>query len=189
MSGWKRLWAGLCRFARERGGAVAVEMAALAPVLLVLLLGTADLGWRLLAEYRLGRAAASLADLVARVQSLEEEDVTNAFDAARNLLAPFDLERDGAALVSGVEALGSGQPVVRWQRELASALDLASRVGRPGSRADLGDLRLEPGEAVVVAEVYLRFRPLVGWVLADERLLYRRWVAMPRYGTLDDPSS
>ncbi len=190
MRAWWRSWSGrLAALRRARRGAVAVEMAVTAPVLLVLLLGTLDVGWRLLAEYRLGRAAATLADLVARVQTLEESDVDNAFDALRSLTPPFDLARDGHAVVSGVRADGAGVPVVVWQREADFGLRLPSRVGREGQRADLGDTALEPGEAVIVAEVFLRFRPLVGFVQRGERLLHVRWIAAPRYGALDDPSS
>jgi len=186
---WRRWCARLRALRRARRGAVAVEMAVTAPVLLVLLLGTLDVGWRLLAEYRVQRAAATLADLVARVRTLGESDVDNAFDALRGLASPFDLVRDGGALVSGVRADGAGVPVVAWQREADFGLDLPSRVGRPGQRADLGDTALDPGEAVIVAEVFLRFRPLVGFLPGGERLLYVRWIAAPRYGSLDDPSS
>lgn len=177
------------RLVRSTCGAAAVEMALVAPVLLVLLFGTLDVGWRLLAEYRLSQTAASLADLVARARDLRPNDLENAFAALPSIAAPFDLRTDGTAIVSGIEADAAGRALVVWQRRSPWGLPLGSVLGAPGASVPRELVVLQPREAVVAGEVVLRFRPLVGLVLPGERTIRRVWFAAPRYGVLDDPSS
>ena len=63
-----------------------------------------------------------------------------------------------------------------------SPVDWSSRIGSPGSSASIGDLELEAGENLVIAEAILHFRPLVGLVVTEPREIYTRAYARPRYG-------
>ena len=166
---------------------VAVEMAVAAPVLVVLLLGALDVGWRILAEYKLQRAAATLADLVARDRQVTESGINDAFTALQSISAPFDLENDGRAIVSSIRDEDGVSPEILWQRLSPQGLDVDSRIGGEGEIADLDDVvDLNAGEAVIVAEVFYRFDPIVGFFIQDQQLLYFRWVATPRFGSLDE---
>jgi len=180
---------GMWRFLVHTRGGAAVEMALVTPVLVALLFGTIDVGWRLLAEYRLAKAAATLAHLVARARELGPSDMANAFAALPALARPFDLRVDGAAIVSGIEADGGGSGSVVWQQRSPWGIATPSVFGGPGAWVPGDVLQLQPGEAVVAAEVILRFRAPVGLVLPGEREIRRLWFAAPRYGALDDPSS
>ncbi|GBD42883.1 hypothetical protein HRbin40_00343 [bacterium HR40] len=165
-------------------GVAAVEFALVAPVLVLLLLGVLDLGWRLFAEYRLGRAAAAAAELTARARELHEADLEEALRATAAIAAPFGPAADGAVIVSGVRNETGIRPVVLWQRVWPPAATVSSRVGPPGGAAELGALRLEVGESVIVAELFHRFEPLVGLLFRQPEQLYYRWIAAPRYGPL-----
>jgi len=166
---------------------IAVEMALAAPVLVVLLLGALDVGWRILAEYKLQRTAATLADLVARDRQVTESGISDAFAALAAISAPFDLENDGRAIVSSIHDDDGATPEILWQRSSPSGIDVDSRLGAEGEIADLDTVvDLEAGESIIVAEVFYRFDPLIGFFLEDDQLLYFRWVATPRFGSLDE---
>ncbi len=169
-----------------RRGVVAVEMALVAPVLIALLLGTLDLGWRILASYKLERAVAALADLSARSRDLSADDIGDIFEAVMPIAAPFEL--GGATVIlSGVRDDTGNRPIVVWQQRNGPADGDESRIGGEGDVADLGDtLDLEAGESVIVAELFFDFQPLVGFLLRQPQELYFRWIARPRSGTVTE---
>lgn len=182
----RRLRTLLRRLHASDSGVAAVELALLAPVLIAFLLGVLDVGWRLVAEYKLTRAASSLAELVARARELREADVEDAFRATLEIASPFDLDANGLAVVSSVRDDTGTTPVVLWQRRNPPQAGGTSRVGLPDGPADLGDLDLEAGESVIVAEISYTFEPLVGFVFSRPTELYYRWIAAPRYGALTE---
>lgn len=167
-------------------GVAALEFALLAPVLIVVLLGVLDTGWRLLAEYRLTRATSALAELVARGRELHEADIADAFRAALEVASPFAPDGDGTLLVSGVLDATGHRPLVLWQRRFPPVSGHASRIGRPGGPADLGPVDLDRGDSVIVAETFATFEPLVGFVFREPQELYHRWIVAPRFGALTE---
>lgn len=178
--GWLR------RFRRCQRAVAAVEMALAAPVLIGLLLGTLDVGWLLLAEYKLQRASATLADLIARDRQINERAIADSFKALAAITTPFDLGAQGRALVSSIRDDSGRTPRILWQRQSQGGITVTSRIGSPGQIANLdGLIDLERGESVIVAEIFYRFDPLVGFVVAKPRTLYYAWVATPRYGSLE----
>lgn len=177
---------GLGRFLADLRAIVSVEMALVLPVLLLLFAGAADLGWLLLAQHKIGRAAGALADLTARAAELRESEVTDMFRAVGEITAPLGFATRGRAHVSTVtNSLGTGGRL-RWQRASPGGLAVASRIGSTvGALADLGSgLTLALGEEVVVAEVQIRVPPLIGIVVTGPRTLYARVVLRPRYGSV-----
>ncbi len=176
----------LAAFRRCRRAVVAVEMALVAPVLIALLLGTLDLGWRVLAAYKLERAVAALADLSARSRELSAGDLADIFEAVMPIAEPFELE-EGTVIVSGIRDDTGNRPIIVWQRRSGPEEGDASRIGREGEVADLDEmLDLEAGESVIVAELVFRFEPLVGFLLRQPQELYFRWLARPRSGAVTE---
>lgn len=173
----------LRRFARCERGAIAVEFALVLPVLLALLLGAADVSWLVYAEHKTTRIAMSLADLTARAEELSPTDITDLFAAVARVAEPFDIVADGRAVVTSVTNPNGTGARIAWQRANGRR-SATSRIGAPGATADLGgDITVRQGETIVVGEIFLRFRPLVGFVL-DEREIYLRLYQRPRFGTV-----
>jgi Flp pilus assembly protein TadG len=175
----------LRRFCTDRLGTLPVEFALVLPVLILLLVGTADVAWLYIANNKVQRAAAAVADLTARTARIHASDVDDLFAAAREVAAPLDLSGSGRVFVSSVNRpLGSGPRVV-WQRATSGGLVVASRVGTAGGSADLGgSLTLAPGEEVIVGETFLEVEPLFGLVVRGRQRLYVRALQRPRYGTV-----
>lgn len=183
---FSRIRARLRRLRLSESGVAAVELALLAPVLVTFLLGVLDVGWRLVAEYKLTRAASALAELVARARELREADVEDAFRATVEVASPFTLETDGVAILSSVQDETGDAPVVLWQRRYPPQAGGTSRVGVANGPADLGDFDLEAGESMIVAEIVYTFEPLVGFLFPQPTELYYRWIAAPRFGALTE---
>jgi len=181
------------RLRRDGRGILSVEMALVLPVLVLLLVGAADVVWLYVAQDKLQRAAATVADLTGRTAELRPADVEDLFRAAREVTAPLDFATAGRAFVSAVSNPdGTGARVV-WQRATNGGLSVASRVGTSGGRADLGGaLTLARGESLVVGEAFLEVRPLFGLLVRGPQRLYARTFLRPRYGSVTlvaDPSN
>jgi|GEM_PF-1143194 len=180
-----RLAAPLRNFRSDRHGVLPVEMALVLPVLVLLLVGAADVVWLSIAHEKLQRAASVIADLAARTEEIPASTVDDIFRAASEVAAPFDLRGEGRAFLSLVgNPLGTGSRVL-WQRATAPGLGATSRIGTPPGPADLaGALTLASGENVVVGEVLVDVRPLFGLIVRGPQRFYRRAFQRPRYGTV-----
>ncbi len=180
----RRRWNRICSDARA---IAAVEMALVTPVLLLLLLGTLDVGWRILADFRVQKVAATMSDLTARAKNLTEADVQDSFKAAASIASPFDIDGAGRVIVSGIRRDTGAPAEIVWQRLSPSGIEVTSKIGVEGGTADLeGIIDLQEGESAIITEVYFQFTPLVGFVLPGLSTIYEYWVARPRFGQVDE---
>ena len=175
--------AALRRFALDQSAVSAVEFALVAPVLLLLSLGTVEVGRFALLALKLQHAATTLADLATREEELSAATLDGLFAATRHVTAPFDLEGNGLVVVTGVSAEDGEGATVSWQRSRGD-LEVESEVGSVGAAARLpAELTVDDGETVVSAEVFFRHQPwLLG--LVPETTLRRIALYRPRLGTL-----
>jgi len=77
-------------FWRNQTGVAAVEFALILPSLLLLYVGTVEIGQGLTAARKLNNAAVVTADLMAQSESLSTDDMNDIFAAAQATLAPYD---------------------------------------------------------------------------------------------------
>lgn len=171
--------------ANDRRGTLPVEFALVLPVLILLLIGGADVTWLYIANNKVQRAAAVIADLTARTDEIHVRDVVDMFQAAREVTAPLDFAGSGRAFVSSVANLPGIGVRVLWQQGTNAGLAVSSRIGNPGGAADLGGaLTLAQGEEVIVGEAFLEVAPLFGLIVSGPQRLYVRALQRPRYGTV-----
>ena len=78
----------LVRFWRDRRGVSAVEFAFIAPVMVLMFFGVAELSSAMMAERRASDVASTLGDLVARCSGVNDADITDIFSAATTTWAP-----------------------------------------------------------------------------------------------------
>ncbi len=178
----KRLW-------RDRRGVSALEFALVAPFLVFLAMGTIEFGRLILLTQKLQNSAFLFADLAARDKTLSEDKLDDIFLALDNLLQPFDLEGQGAAVITSVSAEADGDMVVNWQRIGGGELEVESIVGEEGGAAELPEgVEMAGGETLIVTEVCYAFAPIFR-NLSSPALLRRVTYYKPRLGslaTLDD---
>lgn len=178
----------LARLMRDGRGVSAVELALIAPVLLLLALGVVELGRFVALATRLQHAATTLADLATRDETLSEAALLNLFSAVRHVTDPFDMSAEGVAIVSAAGRLDDRGPRVLWQRRGAGALPATSDVGQAGGAAATpAALLSQDGDTVIAAEVYYRYSP---WLLGivPETTLRRVAYYRPRLGSLQELS-
>lgn len=98
---------------RDQRGASALEFALVAPLLILLLLGVADLAPTTMAKFKTANATQSAADLATQFSDMQPSDMVNVFAGGADVLAPFS----GANLVlriTNVAADGQGNAFVYW---------------------------------------------------------------------------
>lgn len=181
---------------------VALETAVLLPFILLLMLGSWETYAYLRAASIVDRTAFTVADTLARKSllydrsSADDGDFLGAYyEAALEIARPLDLADGGSLIVSAVHNDGDATTIT-WQRRAPySSGGASSAIGGEGDSPTLltgegAPVALRTGETVVVAEVFLPFRPFL-WsraVWSDAPLtvtLYHRAVFMARYGGID----
>lgn len=167
-------------------GNVAVEFALALPVLLLLLLASAELGRYVLLNQKIDRVAVTMSDLVARVETISEDQLDDIFDAAAHVAEPFDLGGRGRVVISSVTNDDGEGATIAWQRAGGGSFLTASEVGTEGAAADLpDDFAVREGETAIVSEVFFNFEPFLSEMIVSPRVIYRRAHHRPRLGTLD----
>lgn len=171
-------------------GNVVVEFALALPVLLMMLLASAELGRFVLLNQKIDRVAVTMSDLVARVETISEDELDDIFNAAGHVAEPFDLGGQGRVVISSViNADGTGATVA-WQRAGGGAYIAASEIGIEGGAASLpGDFDVREGETAIISEVFFDFEPFLSEMIVSPQVIYRRAHHRPRLGTLDSIES
>lgn len=172
----------------DRRGALMAELAAVLPVLTVLLLAGVEVSRYALLNQKLDRVATTIGDLAAQAKTLTVAELDSLLAAARHVAKPFDLDSQGVVIVTSVGAL-NGTPEVNWQRAGAGSHVATSAIGTPGNDANLPEgLQVDPGETVIVAEVFYSFAPFLFDSLIPETEIYHRAFFRPRVGSLAELS-
>ena len=143
----------------DRRGIAAAEFAMLAPVLLLVLLGTTDMVLWMRSWLQVTQAASKLGDIIGQYASLHEADFTGTFyPVAQNIAGSALVQCDpnnvanGNVVISGVTTSG-GQSTVTWQRMQGTCI--ASQVGTQGNPATLPGGYVPPDSVgLIVIEVW-----------------------------------
>jgi TadE-like protein len=173
--------------ARSSGGATAVEFALAAPVLILLMLGSVELGRFVILNQKLDRVAVSMADLVARAETISDGQLDDIFIAAAQVAQPFPIADAGRVIVSSVTNPDGDGAEIAWQRGGGGTLVASSRLGSEGNSADLpSDFDVREGETAIISEVFFEFEPFLSELIVRPQTVYKRAYHRPRLGTLDE---
>ena len=172
-------------FAADCHGVSAVEFGLALPVLLLLLMASADVGGLALANLKIYNAASSMADLVSRDKTIQTATLNDLYGAATQITNPLDLADNGKVIITSVSADTPDDPRIFWQSSGGGTLPATSEVGTTvGDPANLpADLQVEAQETIIVAEVFYRFKPLFGFLTSDTTIYHSAYYR-PRLGTL-----
>lgn len=162
----------LFRFLRDRRGVSAVEFALIAPLLLVLYAGLAELCQAMIAERRAGHAASAVADLITQSDTISTSDLTDIFAIGRTIMNPFP-EAPLKVRVTSLTADAQKKTKVDWSR--GSGLSAYA----PGATVPI-TLTLEPGESVVMAETSYVYNSPIGYMLPSPLSFEETYILRPR---------
>jgi Flp pilus assembly protein TadG len=175
----------LRKFISDRSGNALIETAFAMPILLVIILGGAEISRYVLLHQKLDRVAASIGDLVAQAETISATDIDNLFAAAKFVVKPFELSNQGTVIVSSIGASDGNPAKVNWQRSGAGTLSAPSEIGASGANAILpAGFNIVSGDTAIIAEIFYDYTP---WLLSDftsPSRLYYRAMFRPRFGSL-----
>lgn len=167
------------KFLSDRRGLGAVEFALIAPILLLIYLGSVDLADGVDTNKKVSRSASVLADLVARQLSVTTKDLNNMFNIGRASLLPYGRSspkiRITAIRIDGTSTAKNLTPKVDWS--YANVADFAAKKGAVG---DLPSNLLSEGSYFIKVDVELDYKPLNAWISTSIPMRETYYLA-PRY--------
>lgn len=182
----------LARFRRENRGSILVETAGAIPIVVLLAMGGAEFARYVLLHQKLDRVAASVGDLIAQQETINEQQLADIFSSIDDVLAPFDLGTEGVVIVSS-SAIPTGgvdcdTAEILWQRT-AGTYSASSQVGSAGGSATYpsvpGGFCVRVGETVISSEMFYQYTPFFWNDLIGTSQIYKFAVFRPRLSKLD----
>lgn len=170
-----RLWP--ARFWPDRRGVAAVEFALIAPLMIALYFGLAELTMGLMAEQRSNHLVSMMADLVAQDAQTDEAALDEVMSTGTAIMEPFPATAGLLKIrISGVVADDKGNVTVAWSRATGgfSARPPGSSIDDPPENL------LAENEGLVLAEVEYKHKPVIGYVIDQTMTFKDRWFARPR---------
>jgi Flp pilus assembly protein TadG len=145
------------RFREDRRGVAAIEFAFIAPVLILIYFSVAELCQAMLAQRKVAHAASAVGDLVAQVSTITPSGLTDVYNAASSIVAPFPTS-PLQIRVSSVVTDANNNATVAWSNAQGmSALAAGSSVTLPTNL-------LTANQSVIVSEVkYAYTSPINYW--------------------------
>jgi Flp pilus assembly protein TadG len=163
----------LQQFARCRGGVAAAEFAIILPVLILLLLGTAEIGNALLIDRKVTRATQVIADLVAQEELVSTAQLDDIMQAADEIMRP--LPTTSAIVLSSItRKVGETATKVGWS---VTKRGTAYTTGTP---YELPSIELESGQGVIVAEISFPYTALFPNIIFSDFTISDRAYLRPR---------
>lgn len=173
-------------------GVAAVEFGLLAPLLLIMLLGTIELSRAISIDRKFGFVTSTIADLVAREDRVVAADVTAMYGVVQHMMKPWDsstlkitiipvLAKSSNAAVTCVYADDAQRPTLNGASQKAKGSIYALPVGF-----------LEAGTRVIVIESSIQFTPLFSSSIIGSSTWTDKALLSPRKGTvifLPDPQN
>jgi Flp pilus assembly protein TadG len=148
----------LLRFVADRKGVSAVEFSLILPVMLTMYFGSVELTQGISASRKTTLVAHTVADLVTQTTSVSDAGITDIFNAANAVLAPFDTSKIKVT-ISSIVIDNNGRATIAWS-------DTHGGTARPvGQVVTLKPALDQPGTSLIWGEVTYDYTPIYGWVL------------------------
>jgi Flp pilus assembly protein TadG len=154
-SAWLRAEFLLEQFRREARGVAAVEFAFIAPIMILLFVGTIELSAGISTNRKLSRVSSAVSDLVTQSQSLTQNDILNIMDISAKIMYPY--KETVEIEVNGIQ-ISSGQSRAKWRCNLST-----SSCTNIDETYDVPTKIKKDGTYLVAAEVTTTYTPSFGW--------------------------
>ncbi|WP_394691254.1 TadE/TadG family type IV pilus assembly protein [Hoeflea sp.] len=101
------------RLRGNRDGVGAVEFALIAPVLIILYIGSVEISVAMSVNKKLARASSTVADLITQEEAVDKDFLTSMMNVAESVMTPF--RSNGVKLkVTGIAINAAGQATASW---------------------------------------------------------------------------
>lgn len=160
-------------FRGEKRGVAAIEFAMIAPFMIALWLGSAELSQGVSADRKVSHAASALADLVTQQPNITGDELNDIMDATQAIMMPFDVG-NLSIKIAGVEIDEDQATEVVWS---------ASRNGTAASAGEsypIPDALLIPNSFLIVAELDYTHTPATSQAITGDITLSDTFILRPR---------
>ena len=166
-------WRGIQGIWYSEKGVSAIEFALIAPVMILIFLGSIELSLLTRADRRVTMTASSLGDLTARLVTVTDADMQELYNASVVLMSPYPASAARMRITSVVDN-GDGQTRVAWSDGFnMTAYSENALITIPEG------LVASPG-SVIVAEVEFDYESTVGFVLDASQTIEDTFYLRPR---------
>jgi TadE-like protein len=172
----RTLVAGACSIARDCSGIALVEAAIVFPVLIVLFFGVSELSEGFIAKRRVVAAAYTAADLVARLQTVSDDDLTALKSLINETIKPFPVATVGL-VVTSVVADENNVTTVAWSDALGSGVTAYA----PSSSIALPAGLTLPNTSVIYSQVTYTFHSTLSTLIVGGVQLRAQAYQQPRF--------
>jgi Flp pilus assembly protein TadG len=164
------------QFRAKVDGFAAVEFALVAPIMIVMFVGTVELTEALSMDRRMTTIADSVADLVSQSASVTDAELADIATIADSLLGGADPTKL-QVMVASIVADPKGNPIVDWSYGTSDNLPTP---GSPYTELPYG--MLTAGQGVIISEAVYKFKPPIAHFMLGETRLEESAKKMPRLG-------
>jgi Flp pilus assembly protein TadG len=161
----------LKRFRQDQSGISAVEFAFLAPVMILLYFGMAEVCQAYMAQKRMSHVTSMVADLTAQAQSVTRNDLTDIFNIGNQIMEPFS-PSPLQTRVSSVTRDNNGVVRVDW----SFGRGMTPRTGTVTVPTGL----INNGESLILSEAIYDYESPVDRYLPGITKLKRTYYLRPR---------
>lgn len=169
------------KFRQSSSGVAAVEFALILPIMLLMFLGSIELGDLILVNKRVSVVSESMGDLVARTDTtLTTATLNDYFEAVSTTMTPYDATAL-KQIVTCVFVDADGNTSIVWSRGYNGGTAHAVN-GTYNIPAEF--IALSKNRYVIVAEAKMAYLPMFGYALKTGFNLYRDSFYLPRFGGL-----
>jgi len=113
-------------FRGDRRGTGAVEFAIIAPLLIMAYIGSFEISVGLSVARKTGRAASTVADVLAQQGEVSTTYLDGMKDVAASIMTPFGLKEGYTLKMTGIKVTAEGVGTVAWSRDQASGTPYAA---------------------------------------------------------------
>ncbi|MEM9670537.1 MAG: TadE/TadG family type IV pilus assembly protein [Pseudomonadota bacterium] len=169
-----QLSSGLQHIVRNRDGVSALEFALVAPFMLLVFFGIAELSLLMQGKRGATSAASTMGDIAARSASITDDDMADIFGSTNVVLQSGGGGQAGMR-VSSLIANSQGDVTVAW----SDARNMAP-LSQGSSVADLPEGVVQPNGSIIMSELQYTYEPQVGYFIRDDVQLSERFFLRPR---------
>ena len=168
MSILKKRW--LERLARDQRGVSAVEFALLAPLMIGLYLGCAEISDGVAADRKVSLIAAAVANLTSQVTTISSSDMTNILAASSAIVVPYS-STNLKITVSCLNIDANKTVTTKWTATLN---------GGVGSTTSVPSALQVASSQLILSQVSYAYKPVVGYTITGTLTLSDHMFMAPR---------
>lgn len=167
----------LSGFWRDRRGVSAVEFAFIAPVLIILYCGLAELTQAMMAQRRLSNIASAIGDLVAQSTQTGPLKMADIFSMGTIMMAPFPTSGLKMCVYS-VTSDSAGKDTVAWSKPSVAGMAGCPAAGDKPTNIAVGVL--PASQSVIIARASYAYTSPIKLVMAQSMTFNRTYYLRPR---------